>query len=76
MTKDNEFPVLAYTHMNDGAPVWVSQVPGEGGADWGYTTREKGHNGCDVAKPLSKYWWQRFAKDQARVGRCAFAVPV
>jgi len=68
--------VLAYVYANDHSIMYVSQVPGEGGADWGYTTRKEGHGGYDVAKPLSRYWWQRFAKDQARIGRCAFAITI
>lgn len=75
MTIETGFPVYAYTHFADGAPMYVAQVKGDGGADWGYTSRIGGSNGFDLARPLSKYWWQRFAKDQRECGRCAFSIP-
>jgi hypothetical protein len=40
---------------------YVSEVPGDGGVDWGYVT--------DRAKalPLSPYWQRRFRADMRRV---------
>ena len=75
MTDNNDFPVLAYKFASDNSVLYVSALPGEGGADWGFTTNPKGHNGLDKAKPLSRYWWQRFAKNERDCGRCAFCVP-
>ena len=44
---------------------YVEALPGQGGADWGYTT--------DPAKalPLSFYWQRRFNADCNRVGAVA-----
>lgn len=44
---------------------YVQNVPGNGGADWGYTT-----NRADAAA-LSNYWARRFAADCDRVGSSA-----
>lgn len=45
--------------------VFVAQLPGDGGKDWGYTSdRSK-------AIPLSTYWRRRFAADCRRVGTLA-----
>jgi hypothetical protein len=47
---------------------WVSEVPGEGGKDWGYT------EDSDKAKLLNVYWQRRFRKDCERVGYVAHFV--
>lgn len=41
---------------------YVSELPGQGGADWGYTDRP------NQAIELSKYWQRRFVADMRRVG--------
>lgn len=41
---------------------YVAQLPGEGGADWGYTTDAR------KAIALSRYWARRFASDCRRMG--------
>jgi hypothetical protein len=58
--------------------LYVSALPGENGADWGYTPDREGtpnplahYDGparLDVAKPLNRYWQRRFAADCRRVG--------
>lgn len=65
-------PVFAYRYTHDNRVLYVSALPGEGGADWGYTTRFEGVNGMDKAKPLSPYWWRRFAADMRKCGNVAF----
>jgi hypothetical protein len=42
--------------------LYVEQLPGDGGKDWGYTEKEA------KAMELSKYWQRRFAADCRRVG--------
>ena len=50
--------------------VYVAQVPGDGGKDWGYTSdRAK-------ATPLSLYWRRRFERDMARCGRVGSFAPL
>jgi hypothetical protein len=39
---------------------YVSELPGEGGIDWGYTTD------ASKARLLSAYWQRRFAADCRR----------
>jgi hypothetical protein len=41
---------------------WVSDLPGHGGKDWGYTLDSR------KAIHLSPYWQRRFAADMRRVG--------
>jgi len=41
---------------------YVAQLPGQGGVDWGYTSR------CTEAIELTPYWQRRFAADCRRVG--------
>lgn len=50
------------------APWYVSDLKGNGGADWGYTN--------DIAKAtvLNRNQWQSFAKDMREVGSAAFAL--
>ena len=47
---------------------YVSQLPGEGGVDWGYSENPS------KAIPVSRYWQRRFKADCARVGQfgCSF----
>jgi hypothetical protein len=68
------------------APLYVSQLPGEMGKDWGYTTKPEGvlrydaqidaMRALDAAKPLSVYWQRRFRRDCERVGMTFHALPV
>jgi hypothetical protein len=75
-TTATEFPVYAYTfHTPTSPPAYVSALPGDGGADWGYTNRIEGNRGFDKALPLSKFHWQRFAKACRDCNRAAFAIP-
>jgi hypothetical protein len=50
--------------------VYVAQVKGDGGKDWGYTT--------DYSKAcaLSPFWQRRFAADCRRAGEVACFSPV
>ena len=48
---------------------YVEAVPGEGGADWGYT------GSASRAKPLSPYWQRRFRADMERVNARARFIP-
>ena len=51
------------------APFYVDALPGKDGSDWSYTPN------ASQAIVLSPYWWARFAADQRRLGRAAFATP-
>lgn len=44
---------IAYAQWNDRL-FYVSELPGEGGKDWGYTTD------ASQAKQLSQYWVRRW----------------
>ena len=60
---------IAYRFMSvNSAPMYVSELPGEGGADWGYT--------YDSAKAriLNRNQWQSFAKDMRLCNSAAFAL--
>jgi hypothetical protein len=50
------------------APIYVGNLKGDGGADWGYVT--------DIQKaiPLNHNQWQSFAKDMRECGSAAFAL--
>ena len=62
------YPVIAWTLAHNGAPLYVSQLPGDGGVDWGFTNKAGGtavgDKVLDKALPLSKAQWQRFAARQ------------
>lgn len=45
----------------DGRYDYVSDLPGHGGKDWGYTTK------VDVAIVVNEYWKRRFLADMQRV---------
>jgi hypothetical protein len=45
-----------------GLVFYVRELPGEGGADWGYVDEPK------KARPVSTYWARRFIADMRRVG--------
>lgn len=60
---------IAYRFWNqNSAPWYVSEVKGNGGADWGYVT--------DISKAivLNTNQWKSFAKDMREVGSAAFAL--
>jgi len=43
--------------------LYVSELPGHGGVDWGYTPN------FDKALPLSRYWHRRFMANARRCGQ-------
>ena len=49
--------------------MWVANLPGHGGVDWGYTQDPK------QAMLISPYWQRRFKTDMYRVGSDAIFVP-
>lgn len=49
---------------------YVESLPGDGGVDWGYTTK------VDQAIPLSPYWQKRFRANCRAVGVTCSFVPV
>lgn len=51
------------------APVYVSELKGDGGVDWGYT------NEIRKAIKLNRNQWQSFAKDMRECGSVAFGIP-
>ncbi len=53
--------ILAYRFTNRGAPMYVESVPGDGGVDWGYTTKREN------ALLLNAYFAKRFASDSRYV---------
>ena len=60
---------IAYRFWSPKSPAWyVSEVKGNGGVDWGYTT--------DITKAvvLNINQWKSFAKDCRDVGSVAFAL--
>ena len=36
------YPVIAWTLAHNGAPLYVSDLPGDGGVDWGFTSKANG----------------------------------
>lgn len=64
-------PRIAWRYWSAAKPVfYVSQLPGQGGKDWGYTDKPQGvgPDKLDRAIPLSPYWQKRFAADCRRAG--------
>ena len=64
---------IGYTiwrHVSPFKTVYVSELPGDGGKDWGYTDKR------DRAIPLSVYWRRRFEKDRARCNSVGAFVPL
>lgn len=60
-----------YTFFSDKSPaMYVAQVPGDGGKDWGFTTD------ITQAKPLSEEMRRAFSKDQNYMGRQGYALLV
>ncbi len=72
-------------------PFYVSALPGQNGADWGYTLTPEGTRfwqadggpdgrgawvQLDKALPLSPYWQRRFRCDCERTGVTFHALPV
>jgi|GEM_PF-4777177 len=52
--------------LGDNSIHYVSEIPGEGGVDWGYTNDPK------KAKRLSHYWMRRFVNDCRRCNSKSF----
>jgi hypothetical protein len=60
----------AYYYPNNKSGAWyVSELPGHGGVDWGYTTD------ASKAVALNDYWWKRFASDRRKCGSVAHCHP-
>jgi len=61
----NSYPVVAWRtdFGNHITPLYGSEIPGDGGVDWGY------HPKFDKALPLSRYWHRRFMADARRCGQ-------
>lgn len=57
--------MIAYRNWTAKVTYYVSEVPGDGGKDWGYTTDSS------KAISLNTYWRRRFAADCRRVGSVA-----
>lgn len=60
---------IAYRFFSKASrPMYVSNLKGDGGADWGYVT--------DIEKAivLNTPQWRSFAKDMREVGSAAFAL--
>ena len=70
--KPETFPVIAFRKGASGKTMYVSHIPGDGGVDWGYTNKVEGNvwqgKVYDPALPLSKWYWQRFAKAHKDAG--------
>lgn len=64
----NDGKTILYRTDAMGRVMYVSEVPGDGGVDWGYV------GNVDKAKPMSPYWRRRFFCDMRRVGVEAKAV--
>ncbi len=54
--------------VSNAHPVYVANLKGDGGADWGYC--------YDIAKaiPLNRNQWHSFAKDMRECGTVAFCL--
>ena len=53
---------ILYRQWDSCRAFYVTEVPGDGGKDWGYTEQSS------KAVPVSRYWMARFKADCARVG--------
>jgi hypothetical protein len=61
--------VLAYRFFStNSTPFYVSNLKGDGGADWGYT------DDTTKAIALNRNQWQSFAKDMRECNSVAFAL--
>ena len=63
---------LAARVLNPERGVWwyVSELPGQGGVDWGY------NKSADKAIKLTPYWQKRFRADMRRVGAQNRLIPI
>lgn len=60
---------IAYRFFSaNSAPAYVSELKGEGGVDWGYTSN------IGKARKLNRNQWQSFAKDMRECNTAAFAL--
>lgn len=62
-------PMKAYI-PEKGVPWYVSDLPGQGGVDWGYDVRP------EKATVLAPYWQRRFQKHCDDINRRPIFVPV
>lgn len=61
---------IAYRqNKNSGVLMYVAQLPGDGGKDWGYDRAER-------AIPLNRDWQRRFAADCRHCGDTALFLSV
>lgn len=64
---------IGYTiwkHTGQPKTVYVAQIPGDGGKDWGYTDKR------EQAIPLSVYWRRRFECDMTRCRQVGSFSPI
>lgn len=70
--EDIKMPIkkqIAYRFFSaKSAPMYVSDLRGDGGVDWGYT------KDITKARDLNRNEWQSFAKDMRECGSAAFAL--
>jgi hypothetical protein len=67
---ENEMNWTLYRFNNfTNRAMYVSERPGEGGVDWGYTDTQA------KAAPLNDYWRKRFCADMGRCNTVGFAIP-
>jgi len=60
---------IAYRFNSAKSPAWyVSEVKGNGGKDWGYSTD------VEKAVKLNTNQWKSFAKDMRECGTVAFSI--
>ena len=79
---DAPFALCWRVSRTTGTCLYVSHLPGEAGADWGYTSKPEGTPALwpgsgllDVAKPLNRHWQRRFRADCRRVGETFHSRP-
>ncbi len=90
-TKTEPLPCNAIAHTQWNRRIfYVSKLPGDGGADWGFTNKAEGTRmlvigrtqnedtwqQLDQAKALTPYWQRRFAKRCFDMGDPCVFIPV
>lgn len=63
MSQHTETNYILYRQWDTCHVFYVTEVPGEGGKDWGYSQDSR------KAIPVSRYWRRRFMADCASVGQ-------
>lgn len=56
------FDGVAWSVNPWGKTLYIGNLPGDGGVDWGWTEKRS------EAKPLTPYWQRRFKADRRRCG--------